>query len=170
MLPPEIAEESMGRAYFAKGGRSGWWRRLSWDLPCPTITTLPNHASTSMCHPFEVRALTVGECARIQEFPDGWEFVGTPTQQMKQVGNAVPTRLGRVAGEAILACINSTPKDCEQLPRFRRVYIRSHVRTRQWWKAGQAFVWDGAGGSAEYSAKRRSENNLTLFDLDEEAV
>lgn len=171
MLPPEVAEESMGRAYFAKGGRSGWWRRLSWDLPCPTITTLPNHASTSMCHPFEVRALTVGECARIQEFPDGWEFVGTPTQQMKQVGNAVPTRLGRVAAEVILACINSTPESADHLPRFRRVYIRSHVRTRQWWKAGQAFVWDGAGGSAEYSAKRRpDENNLTLFDLDEEAV
>ena len=56
-----------------------------------------------MCHPFEVRALTVGECARIQEFPDGWTFVGTATQQMKQVGNAVPTRLGRVAGEVIQA-------------------------------------------------------------------
>ncbi|MGB3893773.1 MAG: DNA cytosine methyltransferase [Mycolicibacter sinensis] len=168
MLPPEVAEESMGRAYFAKGGRSGWWRRLSWDLPCPTITTLPNHASTSMCHPFEVRALTVGECARIQEFPDGWTFVGTPTQQMKQVGNAVPTRLGRIVGEVIINCANAATMTVDCLPRFRRVYIRSHVRTRQWWKSGQAFVWDGAGGSAEYSAKRRQENLLTLFD--EEAV
>ncbi|MCV7257860.1 DNA cytosine methyltransferase [Mycobacterium shimoidei] len=171
MLPPEVAEESMGRAYFAKGGRSGWWRRLSWDLPCPTITTLPNHASTSMCHPHEVRALTVGECARIQEFPDGWTFVGTPTQQMRQVGNAVPTRLGRVAGDVIHAHASTASQEGMQLPAYRRVYLRSHVRTRQWFKDGQAFVWDGAGGSAEYSARRRpEENNLTLFDLDEEAV
>lgn len=166
-LPAEVARESMGRAYFAKGGRSGWWRRLSWDLPCPTITTLPNHASTSMCHPFEVRALTVGECARIQEFPDGWTFIGTPTQQMKQVGNAVPVRLGRVAGEVIAAYANSAPGPGGSLTSFRRVYIRSHVRTRQWFKAGQAFVWDGAGGSAEYSTKRRrDENALTLFDVE----
>ena len=171
MLPPEIAAESMGRAYFAKGGRSGWWRRLSWDLPCPTITTLPNHASTSMCHPFELRALTVGECACIQEFPDGWTFVGTPTQQMKQVGNAVPTRLGRVAGEVIAAHARRTTERTEGLPPSRRVYLRSHVRTRQWFKDGQAFIWDGADGSAQYSARRRprhDENMLTLFD--EEAV
>jgi DNA (cytosine-5)-methyltransferase 1 len=171
MLPREVAEESMGRAYFAKGGRSGWWRRLSWDLPCPTITTLPNHASTSMCHPFEVRALTVGECARIQEFPDGWTFAGTPTQQMKQVGNAVPTRLGRVAGKVIHAHASTAPQDGKKLPAYRRVYLRSHIRTRQWFKDGQAFVWDGAGGSAEYSAKRgQDENLLTLFNFDEEAV
>ena len=69
MLPPEVAQESMGRAYFAKGGRSGWWRRLSWDLPCPTITTLPNHSSTSMCHPFELRVLSVGESAHNPGIP-----------------------------------------------------------------------------------------------------
>ena len=50
-LPVAVQQESMGRAWHAKGGRSGWWRRLSRDLPCPTIVTMPNHASTSMCHP-----------------------------------------------------------------------------------------------------------------------
>lgn len=165
MLPAKIAEESMGRAYFAKGGRSGWWRRLSWDLPCPTITTLPNHSSTSMCHPFEVRVLSVGECARIQEFPDGWEFVGTPAQQMKQVGNAVPARLGRVAGEVILKQAARDPTDDSNLPDFRRIYMRSHVRTRQWWKDGKAYVWDGAGGSAEYG-NRGNKSQAMLFDID----
>lgn len=168
MLPPEVAEESMGRAYFAKGGRSGWWRRLSWDLPCPTITTLPNHASTSMCHPDEVRALSVGECARIQEFPDGWEFVGNPTQQMKQVGNAVPARLGRVAGEVITRHAQSSAAPLTDLPHYRRIYLRSHVRTRQWWKSGTAFVWDGSGGSAEYG-QRASGGAATLFEADAEA-
>jgi DNA (cytosine-5)-methyltransferase 1 len=45
-LPPKLQRESMGTAWFAKGGRSGWWRRLSFDLPCPTLMTMPNHAST----------------------------------------------------------------------------------------------------------------------------
>jgi len=80
-LPEDIAKESMGKAFHAKGGRSGWWRRLSWDLPCPTVVTMPNHASTSMCHPDELRVLSVGECARIQEFPDGWCFCGSPLEQ-----------------------------------------------------------------------------------------
>jgi DNA (cytosine-5)-methyltransferase 1 len=164
MLPTEVAQESMGRAFFAKGGRSGWWRRLSWDLPCPTVTTLPNHSSTSMCHPFEVRVLSVGECARIQEFPDGWQFIGTPAQQMKQVGNAVPARLGRVAGEVILKHATQEPQDGADLPPYRRIYLRSHVRTRQWWKDGKAYVWDGAGGSAEYNAQRRDAGAPTLFD------
>jgi DNA (cytosine-5)-methyltransferase 1 len=167
MLPPEVAQESMGRAYFAKGGRSGWWRRLSWDLPCPTITTLPNHSSTSMCHPFELRVLSVGECARIQEFPDGWTFVGTPAQQMKQVGNAVPARLGQVAGQVVRYHASHPAEDGADLPPYRRIYLRSHVRTRQWWKDGHAFVWDGVGGTAEYG-QRRSSGAPTLFDVDVE--
>ena len=60
-LPEALQRESMGKAFFAKGGRSGWWRRLSYDLPCPTLITMPNHASTSLCHPEEVRALTARE-------------------------------------------------------------------------------------------------------------
>ncbi|MFF3179949.1 DNA cytosine methyltransferase [Rhodococcus pyridinivorans] len=164
MLPDDVARESMGKAYFAKGGRSGWWRRLSWDLPCPTITTLPNHSSTSMCHPNEVRVLSVGECARVQEFPIGWTFLGTPQQQMKQVGNAVPARLGKVAGEVIFDASKRPDGDGNldqrPTPAYRRVYLRSHVRTRQWWKAGQAFVWDGAGGAAEYSARRSSQQGV----------
>jgi len=145
MLPDDVARESMGRAYFAKGGRSGWWRRLAWDLPCPTITTLPNHSSTSMCHPFDLRVLSVGECARVQEFPDGWEFIGTPAQQMKQVGNAVPVRLGKVAGEVIISHAAKPIENATGLPPYRRIYLRSHVRTRRWFKDGQAVVWGGAG-------------------------
>ncbi len=142
-LPASVAQESMGRAYFAKGGRSGWWRRLSWDLPCPTITTLPNHASTSMCHPEETRVLSVAEFARIQGFPDGWRFAGTPSEQMRQVGNAVPVRLGEVAGQVVARsaqspCDDGTPATA--LPSYRRVYLNSHVRTRNWWQDGKAVV------------------------------
>lgn len=145
-LPEEVAIESMGRAFYAKGGRSGWWRRLSWDLPCPTITTLPNHSSTSMCHPTETRVLSVGEFSRVQEFPDGWTFSGRPQQQMTQVGNAVPPRLGAVSGKVIAEHIRGEAESRytldKEAPAFRRVYLDSHVRTRTWWKKGQAYVRD----------------------------
>lgn len=139
-LPDDVARESMGRAYHAKGGRSGWWRRLSWDLPCPTITTMPNHSSTSMCHPDETRVLSVAECARVQEFPDGWEFLGTTASQMKQVGNAVPARLGAVAAETIVQIMEDDSLIDISAPRATQTYLKSHVRTRRWWKDGQAVV------------------------------
>lgn len=135
-LPDELQRESMGRAYYAKGGRSGWWRRLSWDLPSPTIMTMPNHASSSLCHPDEVRVLSLKECARIQGFPDEWEFAGTVADQYQQVGNAVPIRLGELAAEAIQVA----KKAKRGTETFRRVYLSSHVRTRQWFRKGEAFV------------------------------
>jgi DNA (cytosine-5)-methyltransferase 1 len=156
-LPKELQRESMGRAFDAKGGRSGWWRRLSSDLPCPTIVTMPNHASTALTHPNEVRALTVRECAAVQEFPRGWKFVGTAQEQYAQVGNAVPIRLGTVAADALAQCLDKGirpgPKGDSLVP-YRLVYLRSHVRTRQWFKAGQSMIWSDGGenGSAEYGS------------------
>lgn len=148
-LPPEIAEASMGRAYFAKGGRSGWWRRLTFDLPSPTVTTMPNHASTALCHPTETRALTLRECARIQEFPDDWVFRGKPTEQFAQVGNAVPVRLGTVAGKVISDALDSLSNGAvapeENLPIIRQVYIKSHIRTRRWFKDGKVVTWNAVG-------------------------
>ena len=150
-LPDSVARESMGRAYHAKGGRSGWWRRLSWDLPCPTITTLPSHASTSLCHPSETRALSVRECARIQGFPDDWQFCGTPQEQMRQVGNAVPVRLGEVASTVVLEALQ---KGMQERPAtespYENYYIYSHVRTRVWWKDGEARI---RGSKAEVPIK-----------------
>ncbi|WP_433315894.1 DNA cytosine methyltransferase [Micromonospora chersina] len=100
-LPEEIQRESMGRAFFAKGGRSGYWRRLAFDLPSPTILTEPQNASTSLCHPTEDRPLTVRECARIQTFPDDWMFWGRGGDQYRLVGNAVPVHLAKQLGAHI---------------------------------------------------------------------
>lgn len=132
----------MGKQFFLKGGRSATWRRLSWDFPCPTVHTMPNHASTSMCHPGEVRALTVGECAAIQEFPADWKFEGTPAERYRQVGNAVPVRLGEVAGWAIRSLIESlgTGPVCFPATESAVYHLRPHVRVRSWWKNGQALA------------------------------
>ena len=153
-LPIETQQESMGRAWHAKGGRSGWWRRLSFDLPCPTLVTMPNHAGTSLCHPTEVRALSLLEYALIQEFPRDWEFYGSTSEQYTQAGNAVPVRLGKVAGEVVasaldkLAARNWKPYP-NQLEAYRVVYVQSHVRTRQWFKAGRTFVWSDEGENSD---------------------
>lgn len=142
-LPVEVQQESMGKAWLAKGGRSGWWRRLSWDLPCPTLVTMPNHAGTSMCHPSQVRVLSIAEYAAIQEFPPGWTFAGSIQTKYAQAGNAVPSRLGAVAGQVIARSLASTARDeAPASEPFRQVYLSSHVRTRKWFKAGRTYIWD----------------------------
>lgn len=160
-LPEKLQKESMGKAWFAKGGRSGWWRRLTFDLPCPTLVTMPNHASTALCHPTETRALSIREYARIQEFPDDWEFYGTTSEQYTQVGNAVPTRLGMVAGNVLADNLQKVterelkPTAVSSLePRI--VYLQSHVRTRQWFKNGKVIIWDDdeENGGAAYGAPK----------------
>jgi DNA (cytosine-5)-methyltransferase 1 len=155
-LPKELQMESMGKAWYAKGGRSGWWRRLSFDLPCPTLVTMPNHASTSLCHPTEVRALSLKEYALIQKFPKDWEFCGTPTQQYAQVGNAVPVRLGEIAGEVIAHQLDNLKSRrwrpyAEKPESYRVIYIQSHVRTRQWFKAGKTLVWEDGHDNSHVS-------------------
>lgn len=145
-LPEEKQRESMGKAFLAKGGRSGWWRRLSFDLPCPTLVTMPNHASTSLCHPTEVRALTVKEYAAIQEFPPHWEFAGTTSKKYAQIGNAVPVRLGEVAGEVLSDELTRVARASDaglaHPPKpFRKIYIQSHVRTRKWFDGKAASIW-----------------------------
>jgi DNA (cytosine-5)-methyltransferase 1 len=173
-LPEGAQKESMGKAWFAKGGRSGWWRRLSFDLPAPTLVTMPNHASTSLCHPFETRALSVREYARIQEFPDSWIFSGTTSDQYKQVGNAVPVRLGEVAGLTVAAAMD-TLETFDWKPQrkagepYRIVYIQSHVRTRQWFKAGQTFVWEnGEQNTAQYAQPKTKRKSSVLRGKNEE--
>jgi len=165
-LPVDVQKESMGKAWFAKGGRSGWWRRLTFDLPCPTLVTMPNHASTSLCHPTECRALTLREYARIQEFPDEWQFCGTTMEQYTQAGNAVPIRLGRVAGDVIATELDRLQErnwvPSAIIPEaYRIVYVQSHVRTRQWFKGGETYVWeDSSAEHPTYAApkiKRKSK-------------
>ena len=145
-LPKEVQRESMGKAWTAKGGRSGWWRRLTMDLPCPTLVTMPNHASTSLCHPTETRALSLREYACIQGFPKNWKILGTPCQQYAQMGNAVPVRLGEVAGEVLAKELDKARNSGWRVfpnPEggFRSSYIKAHVRTRQWFKKGETLIW-----------------------------
>jgi len=105
-LPPELQRESVGKAWREEGLHLGWWRRLSFDAPSPTLVTMPCQASTSLCHPDETRALSLREYARIQQFPDDWVFCGSKAERYAQVGNAVPVGLARVAGEVLAEALD----------------------------------------------------------------
>ena len=139
-LPIDIQKESMGKSWYLKGGRSAYWRRLSFDFPSPTVVTMPNHAGTSMCHPKEIRALSVRELAAIQEFPSAWKFLGSASDKCKQIGNAVPPRLGEVAGTAIQNLLNRIGKGepgVGLLNSGKVTHLRPHVRTRTYFKKGE---------------------------------
>lgn len=92
-LPIEIQKEYMGKAYYSGGGKTGIAKRLSLDAPSPTILCSPAQKQTERCHPIETRPLNIRECARIQTFPDEYEFCGSISEQYKQIGNAVPVNL-----------------------------------------------------------------------------
>lgn len=102
-LPEELKSQALGRAFVSWGGRSGFFRRLSFDRPSPALTTRPDSKATSLCHPTELRPLSIREYARIQQFPDDWAFAGSVRQKYEQVGNAVPLGLGKAIGQALVA-------------------------------------------------------------------
>lgn len=87
-----------------RSGFSSSYSRLDPDAPCTTLTVNFVHPASNRCiHPFQDRALTPREGARLQSFPDAFEFAGTRAQIVKQIGNAVPPLLARSVGKAILA-------------------------------------------------------------------
>lgn len=107
-LPENIIQKAMGGAYMSGGGKVGFYRRLSYAQPSPTVVTSPVQKATMMCHPTMDRPLSVAEYARIQQFPDNWNFIGTVASKYKQIGNAVPVGLARAIGEMLISVANET--------------------------------------------------------------
>ena len=105
-LPLEIQKKFMGGSFHLSGGKTGMARRIGWDEPCLTLTCSPAQKQTERCHPEETRPFTVREYARIQTFPDDWDFEGSIAQQYKQIGNAVPVNLAKEIGYSIVKCLN----------------------------------------------------------------
>lgn len=105
-LPDDIAKDYMKTCYYMGGGRTGIARRLSWDEPSLTLTCSPMMKQTDRCHPDESRPFTTREYARIQSFPDEWEFAGKMNDIYKQIGNAVPVNLAKCVGESIMSALN----------------------------------------------------------------
>ncbi len=105
-LPVEEQKEYMGGSFYLGGGKTGMARRLSMDEPSLTLTCAPAQKQTERCHPTETRPLTVREYARIQTFPDYWQFEGSLSDQYKQIGNAVPVNLSYAIGRSLIRLFN----------------------------------------------------------------
>lgn len=73
-----------------RGGAPSGLKRLIASEPCLTITSA---ATREFIHPTEDRTLTIRECARIQTFPDSFKFIGSESDKIRQIGNAIPPDL-----------------------------------------------------------------------------
>lgn len=105
-LPDTVQQEYMGASYGQgshMGGRRGIARRMDWNEPSLTILCSPSQKQTERCHPDETRPFTIRESARIQTFPDDWEFLGSISSQYRQIGNAVPVKMAKILGHHLVS-------------------------------------------------------------------
>ena len=90
---------------------SNTYARLLPHEVSPTITRNFGTPSSSRCiHPFQNRALSTREGARLQGFPDNYAFYGSKTSKNLQIGNAVPPVLGEVIGQQIINSMQYSTK------------------------------------------------------------
>lgn len=88
--------------YYLTSGYNNTYGKLWWDRPSSTITNNLSTPSSLRCiHPIQNRALTPREGARIQSFPDTFQFVGSKESINSQIGNAVPPLLAMVMAQEI---------------------------------------------------------------------
>ncbi len=112
-LPDSVQFEYMGAAYGHRGdmgGRRGMARRMAWDEPSLAILCSPSQKQTERCHPEQTRPFTVKESARLQTFPDDWNFCGGLGSQYKQIGNAVPVLLAERMAQHVMLIYKSMLK------------------------------------------------------------
>lgn len=100
----------------SKGGWPDVYGRLRWDGQCPTITGgFDSFTRGRYGHPLHDRPITPREAARLQGFPDDFEFHGTRQHQRSQIGNVVPPPLARVIGQAVLRCLRAADGAADSL-------------------------------------------------------
>lgn len=130
-LPVQLQKQAMGESWFSAGGRTGFFRRLAWDKPSPTLVTRPTMKATDLCHPEELRPLSVQEYAAIQTFPEKYEFVGAIDDQYRQIGNAVPCLFGEAIGRHIIAFDDGRLRTGELAARHSRYERTDHDSWRE---------------------------------------
>ncbi|MFH1111617.1 MAG: DNA cytosine methyltransferase [Patescibacteria group bacterium] len=104
LLPDGGTPEDLPKELRPTSGFKNTYCRLWWNRPSTTITRNLSTPSSSRCiHPKAPRPLTTREGARIQCFPDSYQFYGSRSDRNLQIGNAVPTFLSNALAEAILS-------------------------------------------------------------------
>lgn len=113
-IPVDLLPEGMKRA--KRSDHTKRYGRLSWSGLASTILTKCDPHWGAYFHPSQDRAITVREAARLQSFPDWFEFKGPRTDQYIQVGNAVPPLLGRAIAKSISVVSDARSVEiCEDL-------------------------------------------------------
>ena len=102
LIPEGGTRANLPVEHLTRSIHSGTWCRLDRNKPSRTITTRFDTPSSGMFTlPDQDRCLTVREAARLQSFPDHFQFTGNKSNQMLQVGNAVPPLLAQKIAEQI---------------------------------------------------------------------
>lgn len=102
-IPFDLLPAGMKRA--KRSDHTKRYGRMTWDgLSCTVLTKCDIHWGAYI-HPEQDRAISVREAARLQAFPDSFEFSGSRTEQYVQIGNAVPPLLGKAIGDHLMQLI-----------------------------------------------------------------
>lgn len=141
-LPINLQKEALGKSYFSGGGKTGFLRRLDWDKPSPTLVTHPAMPATDLCHPKELRPLSVQEYKRIQEFPDSWSIQGSKIDKYKQIGNAVPVSLGYAIGKHIVNALSGIMNHPPEGFKYSRYRNTSHIQWNEEYKKQLGLVME----------------------------
>jgi DNA (cytosine-5)-methyltransferase 1 len=96
-LPPELFS----------GSRGTKWRRLHPHRPSPTILSNASRDLSSWIHPVHPRFLTVREAARLQGFPDLFQFPCSESAALRQIGNAVPPALAQAVARVLAQALRA---------------------------------------------------------------
>jgi DNA (cytosine-5)-methyltransferase 1 len=90
-------------------GHRSVYGRLHYDRPAGVITArFDSFTRGRFAHPSEDRNITLREGARLQSFPDDFEFVGNREDVAAQIGNAIPPQVARIVGQALLRHLRAT--------------------------------------------------------------
>ncbi|MBE0540713.1 MAG: DNA cytosine methyltransferase [Verrucomicrobia bacterium] len=130
-LKPGFKGDSLPKGIW-NGLRPEKWRRLHPERPAYTILAQMHRDLSEWVHPNLERWITVREAARLQSFHDGFVFVGSEWQQLKQIGNAVPPLLGAALGRLGLALVeelrDARPHSRRRLPVQEALALREEAR------------------------------------------
>ncbi|KAG7621025.1 S-adenosyl-L-methionine-dependent methyltransferase [Arabidopsis suecica] len=96
---------------FQQGKSKRPFARLWWDETVPTVLTVPTCHSQALLHPEQDRVLTIRESARLQGFPDYFQFCGTIKERYRQIGNAVAVSVSRALGYSLGMAFRGLARD-----------------------------------------------------------
>lgn len=103
----------------AAGGHESKYRRLRANAPCPTVTAHMGKDLSDFIHPKLNRTLTAREAARVQGYPDSFEFLGSQAAQLTQIGNSVPVPLARALGISVATALRARGRGVDRRPGSR---------------------------------------------------